>query len=64
MLIYEAFLLSSLGLGSLDKILNNLNRFDILNFGDGSIIKKLHAHPKEVLNLKIIFKTIAKYKFD
>ena len=27
----------------------------LVNIEDGSIIKKLHAHPKEVLNLKIIF---------
>ena len=27
----------------------------LVNIENGSIIKKLHAHPKEVLNLKIIF---------
>jgi len=36
----EAFLLSSVGLGSLNKILNNLSRTDLLDFGDGKKIKK------------------------
>ena len=36
----EAFLLSSKSLGSLNKILNNLNRQDLLDFGDGKRIKK------------------------
>ncbi len=39
----EAFLLSSSGLGSLNKILNNLNRIDILDFGDGRRIKKMQV---------------------
>lgn len=37
----EAFLLSSAGMGSLDKILKNLNRIDLLNFGDGKKIKNM-----------------------
>ena len=37
----EAFLLSSYGLGSLNKILNNLLREDLLDFGDGKLIKKM-----------------------
>lgn len=37
----EAFLLSSLGLGSLNKILNNLSRTDLLLFGDGRRIKSM-----------------------
>ena len=37
----EAFLLSSVGLGSLDKILKNLNREDMLDYGDGKKIKKM-----------------------
>lgn len=36
----EAFLLSSLGLGSLNKIMINLHRTDLLDFGDGKKIKK------------------------
>lgn len=37
----EAFLLSSIGLGSLDKVLNLLAREDLLDFGDGRKIKKM-----------------------
>ena len=39
----EAFLLSSAGLGSLNKILNNLHRMDLLEFGDGKKIKKMQV---------------------
>ena len=39
----EAFLLSSNGLGSLNKILNNLSRTDLLDFGDGKLIKKMYV---------------------
>lgn len=37
----EAFLLSSAWLGSLNKILNNLNRNGLLDFGDGKKTKKM-----------------------
>lgn len=37
----EAFLLSSVGLGSLNKIMNNLHRTDLLEFGDGKKIRKM-----------------------
>lgn len=37
----EAFLFSSGGMGSLNKVLVNLSREDILNFGDGKMIKKM-----------------------
>lgn len=37
----EAYLLSSGGLGSLKKVLNNLNREDLLNYGSGKRIKKI-----------------------
>lgn len=37
----EAFLLSSIGLGSLDKVLNLLAREDLLDFGNGKAIKKM-----------------------
>ncbi|WP_237036807.1 hypothetical protein [Mediannikoviicoccus vaginalis] len=37
----EAYLLSSSGLGSLNKILNNLNREDLLDYGSGRRIKKI-----------------------
>ena len=36
----EAFLLSSTGLGSLNKLLNAFRREDLLDFGDGKKIKK------------------------
>ena len=39
----EAFLLSSKDLGSLNKIFNNLNRTDLLEFGDGKTIKKMQV---------------------
>ena len=39
----EAFLLSSVGLGGLNKILNNLSRTDLLNFGDNKIIKQMRV---------------------
>lgn len=37
----EAFLLSSDGLGSLNKILNNLARTDLLDFGESKTIKQM-----------------------
>ena len=37
----EAFLLSSYSMGSLDKLLNNLGREDLLDFGGGKTIKKM-----------------------
>lgn len=39
----EAFLLSSSGLGSLNKIFNNLLRMDMLEFGDGKRIKNMQV---------------------
>lgn len=37
----EAFLFSSLGIGSLAKILSTFRRTDLLNFGDGKYIKNM-----------------------
>lgn len=37
----EAFLLSSAGMGSLDKVLKILGREDLLDFGSGKRIKKI-----------------------
>ena len=37
----EAYLLSSAGLGSLNKVLNILQRTDLLDFGSGKRIKKM-----------------------
>jgi hypothetical protein len=39
----EGYLLSSLGLGSLKKVLINLKREDLLDFGTGKRIKKIKA---------------------
>lgn len=37
----EAFLFTSAELGSLNKIINVFNREDLLNFGDGKLIKRM-----------------------
>ena len=37
----EAFLLSSAGLGSLNKLINSFRREDLLDFGEGKKIKKM-----------------------
>lgn len=37
----EAFLLSSAGLGSVDKVISILNRDDLLDYGSGKTIKKM-----------------------
>lgn len=39
----EAFLMSSVGLGSLSKLLNAFKREDLLDFGDGKKIKKMRV---------------------
>lgn len=54
----EAFLLSSKGLGSLNKILNNLNRIDLLEFGDGKIIKKMQVGKWDLTKNSIDYKTL------
>lgn len=54
----EAFLLSSVGLGSLDKILNNLSRYDLLDFGDGKRIKKMMVGKWDVKAKSIDHKTL------
>ena len=55
----EAFLLSSSGLGSLNKIINNLSRTDILDFGDGKKIKKMQVAKWDVAGKTIDYKTLA-----
>lgn len=37
----EAFLFSSAGLGSLNKLINSFRREDLLDFGNGKKIKKM-----------------------
>lgn len=54
----EAFLLSSVSLGSLNKIFNNLGRFDLLNFGDGRRIKKMQVGKWDIKSNGIDFKTL------
>jgi hypothetical protein len=49
----EAFLLSSKDLGSLNKILNNLSRVDLLDFGDGKTIKKMQVGKWDVLRKEV-----------
>jgi hypothetical protein len=45
----EAFLLSSAGLGSLNKLLNAFRREDLLDFGDGKKIKKMRVGKWDVI---------------
>ena len=54
----EAFLLSSKDLGSLSKILNNLNRTDLLEFGDGKTIKKMQVGKWDITKNSIDFTTL------
>ena len=54
----EAFLLSSAGMGSLNKILNNLGRIDLLDFGDGRRIKKMQVGKWDIASDSIDFRTI------
>lgn len=54
----EAFLLSSNGLGSLNKILNNLSRTDLLEFGDGKRIKKMQVGKWDIGKSTIDYKTL------
>lgn len=54
----EAYLLSSSGLGSLNKILNNLGRVDLLDFGEGRIIKKMKVGKWDIARNSVDFKTL------
>lgn len=54
----EAFLLSSIGLGSLNKILNNLSRTDLLDFGDNKIIKQMQVAKWDLSTNSIDYKSI------
>lgn len=54
----EAFLLSSYGLGSLNKIFNNLLREDLLDFGDGKLIKKMKVGKWDITSNSIDYKTL------
>lgn len=54
----EAFLLSSAGIGSLNKIFNNLLRTDILSYGDGKKIKKMQVAKWDIFRNSIDYKTL------
>lgn len=54
----EAFLLSSAGLGSLNKILVNLSREDLLDFGNGRRIKKMQVGKWSISTNSIDFQTL------
>ncbi len=54
----EAFLLSSAGMGSLDKILKNLNRTDLLDFGNGKKIKKMQVAKWDIKRNSIDYNTL------
>ena len=55
----EAFLLSSAGLGSLNKILNNLERTDLLDFGNGKTIKQMKVAKWDLTRNSIDYKTMS-----
>lgn len=54
----EAFLLSSSGIGSLDKIMNHLLRTDLLDFGDGKSIKKMQVGKWDLNTNAIDYRTL------
>ena len=54
----EAFLLSSAGMGSLNKILINLGRQDLLNFGDGKRIKMMQVGKWDLRSNSLDYKTL------
>lgn len=54
----EAFLFSSGGLGSLNKVLRNLQRTDLLNFGDGKRIKQMQVAQWDINAAAPDFKTL------
>lgn len=54
----DAFLLSSVGLGNIEKILKNLRREDMLDYGDGTIIKKMKVAKWDVSRNSIDFHTM------
>lgn len=54
----EAFLLSSVGLGSLNKVLNNLNRQDLLDFGSGKMIKKMQVGKWNMMTKAVDYQTL------
>lgn len=54
----EAFLLTSLELGSLNKLLNSFKREDLLDFGNGKKIKKMRVGKWDILRNTIDFNSL------
>lgn len=54
----EAFLLSSAGLGSLNKLINIFRREDLLDFGEGKKIKKMKIGKWDVAKKTIDFHSL------
>lgn len=54
----EAFLLSSDGLGGLNKILNNLSRTDLLDFGSRKTIKQMQVAKWDLHTNTLDYKTV------
>ena len=54
----EAFLLSSAGLGSLNKLLNVFRREDLLDFGNGRRIKKMRVGKWDVTRNTVDFNSL------
>ena len=54
----EAFLLSSAGLGSLNKIFNVFRREDMLDFGDGKQIKKIQVGKWNCISQNVVFESM------
>ena len=54
----EAFLLSSTGLGSLNKLLNAFRREDLLDFGDGKKIKKMRVGKWDVIKIIVDYNSL------
>ena len=54
----ESFLLSSAGMGSLDKVLVNLSREDLLDYGSKKIIKKIKVAKWDITKKSIDYITM------
>lgn len=54
----EAFLFSSAGLGSLNKLLNAFRREDLLDFGDGKRIKKMRVGKWDVTKNTVDYNSV------
>ncbi len=58
----EAFLLSPMGLGSLNKLINLFGREDLLDFGDGKKIKKMQIGKWDISKNGIDFHSLIPIK--